>query len=85
MKRILLASTCAALTLSACAPIAATAFNGDSVTIQSASGTVDNDVTREAARICGTVGKRAEYASSVETYAPQYMSGAWNHLFLCLA
>ncbi|MBB4207248.1 hypothetical protein [Roseinatronobacter bogoriensis] len=75
----------AALAITACAPIAATGFNGDSVTIQSPSGTVDNDVTREASRICGTVNKRAEFASSTQAYAPQYMSGAWNHLFLCLS
>lgn len=83
MKRIL--PVVAALSLTACAPIAATGFNGDSVTIQSPNSTVNNDVTREASRICGTVNKRAEFASSTQAYAPQYMSGAWNHLFLCLS
>lgn len=75
----------AALALSGCTPVAVTGFNGDSVTVQSPAAAPDNDVIREASRICGTVGKRAEYASSTESYAPQYMSATFNHLFLCLA
>lgn len=85
MKHAALSLCLLSIALAACAPIAATSFNGDSVTVQSPNATVDNDVTREASRICGTVGKRAEFASSTQGYAPQYMSGAWNHLFLCLA
>jgi hypothetical protein len=71
--------------LVACAPVAVTGFNGDSVEIQSAMSAPDAAVTAEATRICGTVRKRAEYASSRQVYAPQYMSGAYGHLFLCLA
>ena len=70
--------------LAACAPVAVTGFNGHSVEVQSGFATPDADVAAEAARICGTVRRRAEYASSREVYAPQYMSGAHSHLFLCL-
>lgn len=80
MKKLALAL----LALSACAPTVVTEFNGDSVTVQSQYAKVMPDVTAEAARICATKGLRAEYASTREVYAPQYASGAYAHLFLCL-
>lgn len=74
------------LTLAACGePPMVTGFNGDSVTIQSQTAANNADVTAEAERICATVGSRAEYASSRQVHAPQYMVPTYNHLFLCLA
>lgn len=69
--------------LGACAPVAVTGFNGHSVEVQSGSMAPDAEVLAQAARICGTVQRRAEYASSRELYAPQYMT-AYSHFFLCL-
>ena len=63
-----------------------TDFNGDSVQVQASSATNDAEITAEATRICRTVGKRAEYASS----RPLPSTGQYDftvnyaHLFLCL-
>ena len=74
------------LVLGACGePPMVTDFNGDSVTIQSQTAANNADVTAEAQRICTTVGRKAEYASSRQVHAPQYMVPTYNHLFLCLA
>ena len=72
------------LTLSACVvPPIVTEFNGDSVTIQGADFTYDDSLKTlykaEADRICGKIGKRAEYASS--RAVPGYVM---QHLYLCL-
>lgn len=84
MKKIIVGS--ALLGLVACgAPPVVTEFNGDSVTIQSQSSGNEPEVSSEAERICGTVNRRAEYASSRQIHAPQYMVPTYNHLFLCLA
>lgn len=76
----------ALLGLAACGePPMVTEFNGDSVTIQSQTSSKDAEVTAEAERICGTVNRNAEYASSRQAHAPQYMVPTYHHLFLCLA
>ena len=86
MKRLAL-SLLAASMLTACAPPTATVsgFNGDSVAIQQAQLVADEETARsmamaEASRICGRVGRRAEYAST--RILPNYIQ---EHLFLCLA
>jgi hypothetical protein len=78
-----------ALALSACvatAPVV-TGFNGDSVEVQASSATNTAEVTAEATRICRTVRKRAEYASSrMLPPAGQYdFTTTYSHLFLCLS
>lgn len=66
-------------------PPVVTDYNGASVTIQQdilltpANGG-DPAVISEASRICGTAGRRAEYASTV-TDQRNYIA---RHLFLCL-
>lgn len=84
MRKLALASI---LLLSACvepAP-AVSEFNGSSVTIQQSTiVTVPNheqpEIIAEAKRICGKVGKRAEYASTRSAPNAAYA----DHLFLCL-
>lgn len=67
-------------------PTVVSSFNGDSVAIQSSerNGPEDAVAFSEASRICSTAGRRAEYASSRQIYAPQYMVPTFEHLFLCL-
>lgn len=65
---------------SACAPIAVTGYNGNSIRIQSGYERVTRDVWSEAERICQTQGLHAEYASS-RTGSDGLQS---EHLFLCL-
>lgn len=71
------------LFLSACGPIVPVVsdFNGSSVKIQEPFGTLEPtaQTVAEAGRICGKVGKKAEYASTVAL--PNYQS---EYLFLCL-
>ena len=60
-------------------------YNGASVKIQQnialeAPNPDDPRIAAEAGRICGTAGKRAEYASTV-TSQQNYTA---THLFLCL-
>lgn len=66
-------------------PPAVSDFNGSSVKIQQSTAWApananDPEVANEARRICGKVGKRAEYAST------RYNPNAYyaEHLFLCL-
>lgn len=72
------------LLLSACgaAPVVSD-FNGSSVKIQTSAFTPMKEARAstkaEANRICGKVGKHAEYASSREL--PNYV---YEHLYLCL-
>lgn len=79
--QIILAS---ALALSACdvRPVVS-GFNGSSVSIQTSAFTPVKEAKAstqaEANRICGKVGKRAEYAST--RALPDYNS---EHLYLCL-
>ena len=75
--------TCA-LALTACdATPVVSDFNGSSVKIQTSAFTAVKDARvatqAEADRICGKVGKLAEYASSREV--PDYV---YEHLYLCL-
>ena len=82
MKRLL--AIVAILTLSACdVPPVVTDFNGSSVAIQGADITYSPEFKArhdaEAQRICGRVGKTAEYASSQAM--PNYL---YSHLYLCL-
>jgi hypothetical protein len=72
------------LALSACdVPPVVTDFNGSSVAIQGADITYSPEFKArydaEAQRICGRVGKTAEYASSQAM--PNYL---YSHLYLCL-
>lgn len=59
-------------------------FNGDSVKVQVSSFAPQDEARAkslgEAERICGRVGKSAEYASS-RTLADDY---TYEHLYLCL-
>ena len=75
------------IALSACVattPVV-TDFNGDSVQVQASSATADEAVRAEATRICQTVNKRAEYASSRPLPSGQYeFTVNYAHLFLCL-
>ncbi len=66
-------------------PPMVTEFNGDSVTVQSQTAGNSPEVTAEAQRICATHRRRAEYASSRQVYAPQFMVPTYAHLFLCLS
>jgi hypothetical protein len=83
MKRLSIFA--ALLPLTACVtatPIVAE-FNGSSVTLAGPDFAYVDDATKanflaEANRICGKVGKRAEYASSMDL--PYQV----NHLYLCL-
>lgn len=84
MKKIVLAG---ALLLTACAelPLAVSDYNGASVkirqsTMMTAPDPDDPAVVSEARRICGSTGKRAEYASSIVAPNAYYSE----HLFLCL-
>lgn len=82
MKRFL--AIIAFLALSACdVPPVVTDFNGSSVAIQGADMTYSPEFKSrydaEAQRICGRVGKTAEYASS--RAMPNYL---YSHLYLCL-
>ena len=84
MKRLIFLS---ALFVAGCStPTVVSSFNGDSVAIQSGerNGPEDAVAFSEARRICSTVGRRAEYASSRQVYAPQNMVPTFEHLFLCL-
>ncbi|MDO5528830.1 MAG: hypothetical protein Q4F71_05455 [Paracoccus sp. (in: a-proteobacteria)] len=75
----------AAMALAACTPVAVSDFNGDSVKIQSPDRNHDAaEVRGEAQRMCATRGRSAQYASTVERYAPQYYSTTWDHLFVCV-
>jgi hypothetical protein len=72
------------LALAACdVPPVVTDFNGSSVAIQGADITYSPEFKArydaEAQRICGRVGKTAEYASSQAM--PNYL---YSHLYLCL-
>lgn len=73
-------------TLAACVPATPVVsdYNGASVKIQTSALASTEDqktVTQaEASRICGKVGKRAEYASTI-TNSDTYTS---EHLYLCL-
>ena len=87
MKRLSLIAL--AFILAACVPPMApivTEFNGDSVNVQASAAANTPEVTAEANRICRTVGKRAEYASSRQLPSTnQYdFSITYSHLFLCL-
>lgn len=75
----------AALVLSGCVivpPPTVSAFNGDSVTVQTVTALApfpSGATHAEATRVCGMAGRRAEYASSRlsdKTYS--------DHLYLCL-
>lgn len=84
MKRYVLVS---AVIIAGCAgPTVVSSFNGDSVAIQSsqANGPEDAAAFSEARRICSAAGRRAEYASSRQIHAPQYIVPTYEHLFLCL-
>lgn len=75
----------AGLSLQACSPVAVSEFNGDSVTIQSPDRNFDDvQVQSEAVRLCQVKGRKAQYASSTQVYAPQYLGQTWNHLFVCV-
>jgi len=72
------------LVLSACdTPPVVSDFNGSSVKIQTSAFTSVKEARTssqaEASRICGKVGKHAEYAST--SAAADYVS---EHLYLCL-
>lgn len=84
MKRYVLVS--AALLAGCGGPTVVASFNGDSVAIQSSerNGPDDAVAFSEASRICSAAGRRAEYASSRQIYAPQYIVPTFEHLFLCL-
>ncbi|MDO5658650.1 MAG: hypothetical protein Q4G36_10065 [Paracoccus sp. (in: a-proteobacteria)] len=74
-----------AIAVSACTPVAVSDFNGDSVKVQAPDRNHDAvEVRDEARRMCATRGKQAQYASSTQRYAPQYMSATWDHLFVCI-
>lgn len=85
MKRIFLMSL-TAIVSGCAAPTVISSFNGDSVSIQSpqANGPDDAAAFSEARRICSAANRRAEYASSRQIYAPQYLSPTYEHLFICL-
>ncbi|MFK7877515.1 MAG: hypothetical protein AB8B71_17360 [Paracoccaceae bacterium] len=86
MKTKIIMITAAAL-LAACenTPPVVSEFNGDSVTIQTNELEPRDYQLRisqeEATRICGKVGKKAEYAS---TRPAGPYSGANSQLYLCL-
>lgn len=86
MHRVLVAGVLSAIFLTACTETVVSDYNGDSVTVQSMHSSVAADPTAvsEAARICATVGRRAEYASTRQVYAPQSLTATYAHLFLCL-
>ena len=76
--------TAGLLLLGACdAPPVVSDFNGSSVKLQTSSLVPVHDAKAstqtEAGRICGKVGKQAEYAST--RTLPNYVS---EHLYLCL-
>lgn len=74
------------LSVAACVPQPGVVsdFNGSSVKIQQDTiitiPRVTPQIEAEAARICGTTGKRAEYASTISSPNAAYAE----HLFLCL-
>ncbi len=76
----------APLLLAACVPEpgVVSGFNGSSVTIRQGTFATVAEVTpaiqAEADRICGTAGKRAEFASTLSAPDASYAE----HLFLCL-
>lgn len=80
------AAILALLTVVACAPLPGVVsdFNGSSVKIR--QETVANvpgvtpQIEEEAARICATAKKKAEYASTLSAPTKEYAE----HLFLCL-
>ena len=63
---------------------AVSGFNGDSVTVQSNGNWSDPAVSGQAERICRSVGKYWDYASTRVVYAPQNALTTYEHLFLCL-
>ena len=76
--------TASLLLIAACdAPPVVSDFNGSSVKLQTSSLVSVRDAKAgtqiEAGRICGKVGKQAEYAST--RTLPNYVS---EHLYLCL-
>ncbi len=70
-----------AAALAGCAPPAAVGFNGNSVTIRTSTPQEQDKQAAavEAQRICGKVGKRAEYASTTYIHDLNY-----ENLFLCI-
>jgi hypothetical protein len=86
MKKLCLVLSMGALSACALPPPTVTAYNESSVqiqqnTLQVAANPRHEMVVAEANRICGTSGRRAEYASSqVDTAA-----NTATHLFLCLS
>lgn len=82
MKIQIILSSILALSACATAPVVSD-FNGSSVKIQTSAFTSVNEAKAssqaEANRICGKVGKHAEYAST--SAAANYVS---EHLYLCL-
>lgn len=85
MNRALLILPAFALTACVATTPVVTEFNGDSVQVQASSATNNAEITAEATRICQTVNKRAEYASSRQLPSGQYdFTVNYLHLFLCL-
>jgi hypothetical protein len=82
--RVLFALAALPLLAACAAPTNVAGFNGDSVIVQSGRNKPDPEVNREAARICQTHSRRAEYASSRQIHAPQYLAPTYEHLYLCL-
>jgi len=80
-KSIAVGAVALSLTLAACAPPAAVDFNGSSVKIRTSTPQEADKqgAMLEAQRICGKVGKRAEYASTTYVHDLNYQ-----HLFLCI-
>lgn len=69
------------IVLTGCAPPSAVGFNGHSVTVRtSAPQNQDKQAAAaEASRVCGQVGKQAQYASTTYVHDLNIQ-----HLFLCI-
>ena len=67
--------------VAACAPPATVEFNGHSVTVRTATPQASDReaATVEAKRVCGKVGKTAEFTSTTYVHDLNYQ-----HLFLCI-
>ena len=80
-KKAIASAVLASAVLAGCAPPATVAFNGDSVTIRTSTPQEHDKQAAavEAQRICGKVGKRAEYASTTYIHDLNY-----ENLFLCI-
>lgn len=90
MRTLTATAALALLALAACGPTppVVSSFNESSVEIQQdntfgGASASDPAVIAEATRICGTAGRRAEYASTRMVQTGEYTVSA-AHLFLCL-